>query len=158
MAVYDVFNGDADGICALTKLRKAEPLESELVTGVKRDIKLLDNLLDKLLNNLSGKIALGGDDQVNVLDVSMDKNKSALLRILDSGTRVFYCAHHVAGDIPNVSSLDALINTSPDICTSLLINGCLRGAYDGWAVVGAFGANLHRSARELAGQLNSSGV
>lgn len=138
MAVYDVFNGDADGICALTQLRNAEPLESELVTGVKRDIKLLDNLLDKLPNNVSGKVALGGDDQVNVLDVSMDKNKPALLRILDSGAQVFYCDHHVAGDIPNASSLDALINTSPDICTSLLINGRLQGAYARWAVVGAW--------------------
>ena len=158
MAVYDVFNGDADGICALTQLRNAEPLESELVTGVKRDIKLLDNLLDKLLNNLSGKIALGGDDQVNVLDVSMDKNKPALLRILDSGAQVFYCDHHVAGDIPNASSLDALINTSPDICTSLLINGRLQGAYARWALVGAFGDNLHRSASALAGSLNLSDI
>ncbi|MEJ2533090.1 MAG: DHH family phosphoesterase, partial [Halioglobus sp.] len=38
---FDVFNGDADGICALLQLRKAQPLESTLVTGVKRDINLL---------------------------------------------------------------------------------------------------------------------
>ncbi|MCZ6829031.1 MAG: DHH family phosphoesterase, partial [Gammaproteobacteria bacterium] len=41
MTCYDVFNGDADGICALTQLRNAEPRESVLVTGVKRDIELL---------------------------------------------------------------------------------------------------------------------
>ena len=35
MAVYDVFNGDADGICALLQLRKVEPLDSHLITGVK---------------------------------------------------------------------------------------------------------------------------
>ena len=40
-AAYDIFNGDADGICALIQLRKAEPREATLVTGVKRDINLL---------------------------------------------------------------------------------------------------------------------
>ncbi|MGL6056659.1 MAG: DHH family phosphoesterase, partial [Vibrio metschnikovii] len=41
---YDVFNGDADGIIALLQLRLAEPIESQLVTGVKRDIQLLKKL------------------------------------------------------------------------------------------------------------------
>ena len=41
MAEFDIFNGDADGICALTQLRNAEPLESTLITGVKRDIELV---------------------------------------------------------------------------------------------------------------------
>jgi hypothetical protein len=31
---YDVFNGDADGICALVQLRNADPRDAELVTGV----------------------------------------------------------------------------------------------------------------------------
>ena len=38
---YDVFNGDADGICALIQLRLVEPRpDATLVTGVKRDIQL----------------------------------------------------------------------------------------------------------------------
>ena len=41
MRYFDVFNGDADGICALHQIRLAEPAESELVTGVKREIELL---------------------------------------------------------------------------------------------------------------------
>ena len=41
MADYDIFNGDADGICALLQLRLAEPRQSTLITGVKRDIDLL---------------------------------------------------------------------------------------------------------------------
>jgi hypothetical protein len=41
MADYDVFNGDADGICALVQLRQLEPRDAILVTGVKRDISLL---------------------------------------------------------------------------------------------------------------------
>ncbi|HHJ80611.1 MAG TPA: DHH family phosphoesterase, partial [Candidatus Tenderia electrophaga] len=38
---FDVFNGDADGLCALQQFRLAFPGESQLVSGVKRDIALL---------------------------------------------------------------------------------------------------------------------
>ncbi len=38
---YDVFNGDADGLCALHQLRLAKPAAAELITGVKSDIALL---------------------------------------------------------------------------------------------------------------------
>ena len=41
---YDVFNGDADGIIALLQLRLNEPKISKLITGVKRDIKLLGKI------------------------------------------------------------------------------------------------------------------
>ena len=34
MRHIDVFNGDADGICALTQIRNAHRVESTLVTGV----------------------------------------------------------------------------------------------------------------------------
>ena len=44
----DVFNGDADGICALHQLRLAAPADSELVTGVKRDIALLERVAARL--------------------------------------------------------------------------------------------------------------
>ena len=45
MPAIDVFNGDADGICALHQLRLHEPRSgARLVTGVKRDIALLDRL------------------------------------------------------------------------------------------------------------------
>ena len=38
--LFDVFNGDADGICALLQLRLERPLATQLITGVKRDIQL----------------------------------------------------------------------------------------------------------------------
>jgi hypothetical protein len=43
---YDVFNGDADGICALLQLRLQddERARRRLVTGVKRDIRLLEKI------------------------------------------------------------------------------------------------------------------
>ena len=75
---YDLFNGDADGICALLQLRKAEPRDAALITGVKRDINLLS------------KVEVAAGDRVTVLDVSMDKNKSSLENALACGASVFY--------------------------------------------------------------------
>lgn len=146
MPNFDCFNGDADGICALTQLRLAKPIDSELVTGVKRDITLLD------------RVKAGSGDNVTVLDVSLDKNREGLARILDDGAQVFYCDHHYAGDIPESTHLNALINTSSDVCTSLLINKKLEGQYLDWAVVGTFGDNLKRSAEILARPLGLSTV
>ncbi len=138
MAHYDVFNGDADGICALTQMRNAQPVDSILVTGVKRDISLLK------------QVDAQPDDVITVLDVSMDKNRDALAAALEAGASVFYCDHHFAGEIPESEQLTALINTEPDVCTSILVNGYLQGAFVEWAVVGAFGDNLFDSAERLA--------
>ena len=44
MPHFDIFNGDADGICALQQMRLNNPQESTLVTGVKRDTLLLKNV------------------------------------------------------------------------------------------------------------------
>jgi hypothetical protein len=44
MANYDVFNGDADGICALQQLRLQTPREATLISGLKRDIDLLQRV------------------------------------------------------------------------------------------------------------------
>ena len=45
MSYYDVFNGDADGLCSLHQLRLDEPRDSVLVTGAKRDIELLQRVV-----------------------------------------------------------------------------------------------------------------
>lgn len=141
---YDIFNGDADGICALLQLRKAEPRDATLVTGVKRDISLL------------GKIDAAPGDRVTVLDVSMDKNRVALDAALTAGADVFYVDHHFPGEIPEHDRLRCIINESADVCTASLVNGHLRGAYRDWAVTGAFGDNLKDTARTLAKQLELS--
>jgi hypothetical protein len=138
VAFIDIFNGDADGICALTQLRLAEPRNSRLVTGVKRDIALV----------ASAEIAPG--DHVTILDISLDKNRAALTTALDNGALCLYVDHHFAGEIPQHSNLVALINTAADVCTSILVNQHLHGAHVEWAVVGAFGDNLGNSARVLA--------
>ncbi len=130
----DVFNGDADGICALLQLRLAFPVESTLITGVKRDIELLT------------RVSAQSDDQVVVLDMSLDKNRSALSELLNQGVRVFYMDHHYAGEIPVHPGLTTHINTEANICTSLLMNAHLGQRFTAWAVAGAFGDNLDDAA------------
>jgi len=156
MTYFDAFNGDADGICALTQLRNAKPRDSVLVTGVKRDISLLS------------KIEVTAGDSVTVLDISLDKNRGSLERILNAGAEVFYVDHHFSGDIPAHKNLVATINTAADVCTSILVNQHLNGAFTEWAIVGTFGDNLKNSAEILAkplclsqeklGQLENLGI
>jgi len=139
MADFDVFNGDADGICALVQLRRAEPRpEATLVTGRKRDINLLKRVEAK------------AGDNVTVLDISARSNTQDLKRILDNGASVFYVDHHNAGDIGEHPKLTTVIDTSPETCTAVLVDHCLDGAYRAWAVTAAFGDNFPKVARRLA--------
>lgn len=138
MADFDVFNGDADGICALQQLRLSRPLSSNLVTGVKRDIALL-----KKVNAAAG-------DSITVLDVSLDKNLEPLLRLLEKGASVSYFDHHFAGKIPDHPALDVHIDPTPDRGTCFLVDQTLDGQYRAWAVVGTFGDNFDHSARKMA--------
>jgi hypothetical protein len=136
---YDVFNGDADGIIALLQLRLSEPKESILITDVKRDIKLLS------------QVAAQKDiSSVTVLDVSMEKNQDALHSLLNAKVDVFYCDHHRTGEVPSSAHLETLVDTTPECCTSLLINQKLNGQHVAWAIAAAFGDNLKTVATKLA--------
>jgi len=137
MATYDVFNGDADGICALLQLRLSEPKDATLITGVKRDIQLL-----KQVNAKSG-------DNITVLDISLDKNRDALSRCLEVGAKVRYFDHHNPGKIPEHPYFQNHINTDSNTCTSLIVNNALKGQFPLWAITGAFGDNMESSALAL---------
>ena len=127
---YDIFNGDADGLCALQQLRLEEPRNAELITGVKRDIQLL------------ARVNADAGDEITVLDISLKSNASALARLLERGVKCRYFDHHAAGVIPAHPGLSAHIDTAPDVCTSLLVDRYLAGRQRLWAVVAAFGDNL----------------
>lgn len=144
MSHYDVFNGDADGICALQQLRLTEPLDAVLVTGTKREIDLLRRVPEE------------PDSAVTVLDISLDKNRNDLERLLGAGARVRYFDHHFPGDIPSSPALDVHIETLPDKGTSLLVDDYLEGRHRPWAVVGTFGDNFDTSARRAAEPLGLS--
>jgi len=135
---YDVFNGDADGICALLQLRLEEPLVSTRITGIKRDIALLE------------RVHAEPGDTVTVLDISMVKNSDALSQLLAKDVVVDYVDHHAAGAIPDHPNLTTTISEAPEACTALLVNGRLRGERVEWAITGAFGDNLDEPAQRLA--------
>ncbi len=135
---YDIFNGDADGIIALLQLRLANPRESTLITGVKRDI------------NLMAKINTKAGDKLTVLDISMEKNMVALKLALDSGAEVFYADHHRSGDILEHEYLSAHIDLDANTCTALIIDNLLDGQFHSWAITAAYGDNLITKADGLA--------
>ncbi|MDH3388377.1 MAG: DHH family phosphoesterase [Gammaproteobacteria bacterium] len=141
MTCYDVFNGDADGICALQQLRLQFPRESILVSGMKRDIDLLQ------------RVDAASGDEITVLDISLDRNREALIEALSRGASVFYADHHFAGEIPLGERLDCHIDTAPDTCTSLIIDDYLGHTQARWAVVGAFGDNFDQPAMDLGQSL-----
>ena len=138
---YDVFNGDADGICSLHQYRLAAPVNGAiLVTGVKRDIALLS------------KIGPVKDAIVTVFDISLDSNRLHLEQMLAHNNEVVYIDHHYAGDIPQSETLRHHIDPAADQCTSLIVNNLLEGQHYMWAICGAFGDNLDSAATELARQ------
>jgi hypothetical protein len=141
MNAYDVFNGDADGLCALQQLRLDAPRDATLVTGPKRDIALL------------GRVTAQPGDAITVLDVSLARNRDGLLRALHAGARVQWFDHHHAGDVPAHPGLEAHIDESPETCTSLIVDRHLGGRHRAWAVVGAYGDNLGAEAARLVGSL-----
>lgn len=135
---FDVFNGDADGLCAVVQWRLHAPGPAEAVTGLKRDIALLH------------RVAAVAGDEVDVFDISMQRNRRDLMCLLDHGVRVRYFDHHAAGDVPAHPGLDAHIDESSEVCTSLLVDRHLGGAHRAWALVGIYGDNLAAVADWLA--------
>lgn len=138
MKFYDIFNGDADGICALHQLRLEEPRDAELVTGVKRDIGLV------------ARVDARAGDSLTVLDISHRSNAAAVARALHVGATVEYFDHHATAELPQHPAFRPHIDTAPDVCTSLIVDQHLAGRHRLWAVVAAFGDNLVESAIRAA--------
>jgi hypothetical protein len=135
------FNGDADGLCALRQLELWGGLAPErLVTGVKRDIALLR------------RVRAGAGDEAWVLDVAVEKNRPSLDRLLEAGARVVWFDHHHPGPLPDHPGLEAHLDASAEVNTSLIVHRRVQAPEAGWAVMGLFGDNLDAAARELAGR------
>lgn len=140
MQRFDVCNGDADGLCATVQWRFHEPAPARLITGLKRDIALLAQVQTQ---------AQAGDE-VNVFDLSMQRNQPALMHLLDAGVRVRYVDHHASGPVPDHPLLQAHVDLGSQVCTSLLVDRLLQGASRHWALVGAYGDNLTAVADQMA--------
>jgi single-stranded DNA-specific DHH superfamily exonuclease len=146
MAHFDVFNGDADGICSLHQLRLATPRDAVLVTGAKRDIALLH------------RVPAQAGDHVTALDISLAVNRDALEALLARGVHVEYFDHHYSGPPLAHPRLDAVLDPSPDVCTGILVDRHLGGRFRAWAVVAAFGDNLLQPAAALAASRDLAGA
>ena len=146
MTVWFAFNGDADGICAAHQLRLAGTRPERIVTGVKRDVQLLE------------RVGAVPGDEVWVADISLDANRAALERLLAAGVRVTWFDHHYAGVLPCGEGFVAHIDTAAELCSSLLVDRHLGGRYCAWAVTAAFGDNLAGAASLAADGLGLSGT
>jgi len=144
MAHFDVFNGDADGLCALHQLRLAAPRAATLITGTKHDIELV------------ARAKAQPGDTMTVLDLSFDTNRAALEPLLAQGVEIEYFDHHYAGDVPPYTNLRAHIDTTANVCTSVLVDRHLGGRYRRWAIAAAWGDNLADTALALAGSAGLS--
>ena len=138
MRRFDVCNGDADGLCAVLQWRLAAPGAATLITGLKREIELLQ------------RVQAAPGDEVLVCDLSMQRNLKPLQRLLDAGVQVRYFDHHRVDAVPQHAALQAHIDGAADVCTSLLVDRVLQGRFRAWALVGAYGDNMARVADGLA--------
>ena len=141
MSQFDVFNGDADGICGILQLRLAGLRSGTPITGAKRDISLLN------------KLTSVSDASIAVVDISFDQNRTSALRLLESGCEIIWFDHHFPGQLPNHPNLHTHINTSSLVCSSVIIDEFLKGQHRAWAVVAAFGDNLSSTALNLSEKL-----
>lgn len=135
---FDVCNGDADGLCSVRQWRAEWPAPSVLVTGLKREIDLL------------GRVPAEAADEVLVCDIAMARNVQALLCLLARGVQVRWFDHHAAGEVPRHAKLEAHLDFSAGVCSSLLVDRYLQGRQRAWALVGAYGDELTAVADDLA--------
>jgi hypothetical protein len=141
MRRFDVCNGDADGLCAVLQWRLAHPAPATMITGLKRELELLQ------------QVPAEAGDEVLVCDLSMQRNHAALLRLLHAGAQVRYVDHHKVDQVPQHQGLQACIDFDPRVCTSLLMDRLLQGRFSAWALVGAYGDNLTRVADAVAADI-----
>ena len=66
------YNGDADGICSMVQWGLVYGIEGYRVTGVKRDIELLE------------RVNPTPDDEIIVMDISLARNHARACRVVKS--------------------------------------------------------------------------
>ena len=141
------YNGDADGICSMVQWGLVHGVDGNRVTGVKRDIELLDRI-----NPSKG-------DEVIVMDISLARNHSMAQKFAQNGANITWFDHHLAGE--NIESISAHIDTSDNVCTARIVEQHL-GVESSWAQVALHGDGLSKHSsipeyKELGELLNYNG-
>jgi len=137
MKNYDIFNGDADGLISLHQYRLQFPRKSELITGVKRDVKLLRHLVDIT------------DASLSVFDISLLSNSEYVEPILKNGNKIKWFDHHETGDTELGNNFSIKADTDPNCCTNIIVDKAIDGLHRPWTICGAYGDNLHEQAEKL---------
>ena len=137
MKYYDFFNGDADGIISLHQYRMHYPQNSELFTGVKRDVKLLRHCVDIKKSKFT------------VFDISLLSNADYVKPILENQNTIRWFDHHEPGDTELGENFEIFVDADPNCCTNILVDKFLEGLYRPWTICGAYGDNLHEQAEKL---------
>ena len=141
------FNGDADGICSMVQWGLVHGIEGMKVTGVKRDIELLERV-----HPVPG-------DEIVVMDISLARNHVRATELCENGFKITWFDHHLAGD--PINGMEANIDTSSNVCTAKIVESYLQVESD-WAQVALHGDGLseHSSKpeyKELGELLNYNG-
>jgi len=136
---FSVCNGDADGLCSAVQWFMHEPSPATLVTGLKRELALLD------------RVDCGVGDEINIFDIAMSRKSHRTAALARSRRACALFDHHaVVTDVPASALFEARIDAGCDSCTSLLVDRRIGGACHGWALVGTYGDNLSERADQLA--------
>ena len=141
------YNGDADGICSMVQWGLIHGIEGRRITGVKRDIELLE------------KVKPSEGDDIVVMDISLARNHSRALQLSALGYEITWFDHHLAGD--PIRGVTTHIDTSPNVCTARLVEDFL-GVQSDWAQVALHGDGLSTHStmpelKELGELLNYNG-
>ena len=141
------YNGDADGICSMVQWGLVHGIEGHRVTGVKRDIELLE------------RVNPNPDDEIIVMDISLARNHARAVELSNQGFDITWFDHHLAGD--PIDAIATHIDTSAVTCTARIVENFL-GVESDWAQVALHGDGLsvHSSKpefKELGELLNYNG-
>ena len=141
------YNGDADGICSMVQWGLVYGIEGHRVTGVKRDIELLE------------RVNPNPDDEIIVMDISLARNHARAVELSTQGFDITWFDHHLAGE--PIDGITTNIDTSSDVCTARIVEKFL-GLESDWAQVALHGDGLspHSSKpefKELGELLNYNG-
>jgi len=141
------YNGDADGICSMVQWGLVYGIEGQRITGVKRDIELLERVNPQ------------SDDEIIVMDISLARNHARAVELASQGFDITWFDHHLAGD--PIDAISTHIDTSSDVCTARIVEKFL-GVDSDWAQVALHGDGLsvHSSKaefKELGELLNYNG-
>ncbi len=104
MSNIDVFSGGADGLCGLHQFRLTYRIDSTLLTGVKRDLRLLD------------RVEANSSDVVSVFNVPVGTNREALFRLLGLGVQCICFDGHFKGIVGKHPGLTLLVDQAAETC------------------------------------------